>query len=271
MIYVILGMHKSGTTVVTQMLHESGINMGEFASDLGYNEDNKYERHETQTLNRQILHGYLIPPLAYLLKRPFRSQFDRAGYRRNRDSVALIRQRALRRHLAQDPLADEMAALIDQHEAAYADWGFKDPRTCLTYPVWQRHLPPHRVIVVYRHYNQLLRRYRVTGRHLPHLFRVLHGWTVYNQAILDALAATAVPTIVLNYERLMQGEEEFRRLNTFVGRSLNDARDPNLYRNRVANSSDLLPAARWLLPLLPADPRQIYHQLEKQRNSECQS
>lgn len=266
MIYIVLGMHKSGTTVVSQMLHQSGINMGKFAAGLGYDDDNKYERHETQDLNRQILHGYLIPPLDYLLKRPFRHDYDQAGYRRNRDSVALVRHRALRRRLA--PSA-EMETLINQYEAAYTDWGFKDPRTCLTYPAWQPLLPPHRIIIVYRHFNELLRRYRVTNRNLPRLFRVLHGWTLYNKAILAVTQETAVPTITLNYERLMQGEEEYQRLNTFVGQSLIDARNPDLYRNRVSTSDAMPPMAHWLLPFLPADPRKIYQQLETQRYSEC--
>jgi len=264
-IYVVLGMHKSGTTVVSQMLHQSGINMGEFAAGLGYDEANKYERHETQALNREILHGYLIPPLEYLVKRPFRSTYDQAGYRRNLDSVALIRYGALRRNLARKKPSTEMQTLIDEHEAAYTDWGFKDPRTCLTYPLWQQHLPPHRIIIVYRHYSELLKRYRATGRNLPRLFRVLHGWTIYNAAILEALAKATVPAITLNYETLMQGQEEYQRLNTFVGRTLADARNPALYRNRVTDANDLPSAARWLLPFLPADPRQIYQQLEAQR------
>ena len=86
MIFVILGMHKSGTTLVSQTLHASGINMGDFDSSLTYDTNNKFERHNTQELNRDMLHGYLIPPLDYLLRRPFRSRYDRAGYRRNKDS-----------------------------------------------------------------------------------------------------------------------------------------------------------------------------------------
>ncbi|MCB9422071.1 MAG: sulfotransferase [Ardenticatenaceae bacterium] len=270
MIFVILGMHKSGTTLVSQMLHQSGINMGEFATDLSYDNGNTYERRATQALNREILHGLLIPPLNYLLKRPFRSAYDPAGYPQNRDSVALVRHRALRRRLIhREP--SKMQALINQYENTYTDWGFKDPRTCLTYPAWQQQLPPHQVIVVYRHYDELLRRYQVSERNLPLLFRVLHGWTLYNMAVLKIIKDTAVPAITLSYEKLMQEDEELRRLSAFVGRTLVDTRDHTLYRNRTHCPDDLPSAIQWLLPLLPADPREIYQQLDDQRDSECQS
>ncbi len=267
MIYIVLGMHKSGTTVVSQMLHQSGINMGDFATNLSYDKGNTYERRETQMLNRQILHGYLIPPLNYLLKRPFRDAYDEAGYRHNRDSVAFVRYRALRRSLEHN-VPSSIQTLINQYEATYTDWGFKDPRTCLTYPAWQQQLPPHRIIVVYRHYYELLRRYQVSQHNMPLLFRVFHGWTLYNMVILRTLADTAVPTITLSYEKLMQGNEEFQRLKTFVNRTLVDTRDQTLYRNRIPDKNDLPAAARWLLPLLPADPRQIYEQLDMRRDSE---
>ena len=65
MIYVVLGMHKSGTTLISETLHESGINMGEFSDiqqGIGYDEGHKYERRETQQINRQILDGVLKAP-----------------------------------------------------------------------------------------------------------------------------------------------------------------------------------------------------------------
>ncbi len=46
MIYVIFGMHKSGTTLVAEMLHKSGINMGDFDESVSYDIGNQYERNE---------------------------------------------------------------------------------------------------------------------------------------------------------------------------------------------------------------------------------
>ena len=63
MIYVVLGMHKSGTTLVAKMLHASGINMGESIDESAdYSAGNHYERQSTAELNHVLLEGCLTPP-----------------------------------------------------------------------------------------------------------------------------------------------------------------------------------------------------------------
>ncbi|MDJ0753845.1 MAG: sulfotransferase [Ardenticatenaceae bacterium] len=266
MVYVILGMHKSGTTLVTEMLHQSGINMGNFDSALTYDQNNKSERHETQNLNRDFLHGLLIPPTDYLLRRPFRPDVDRAGYRRNKDSIAIIRVKALDQRIktAQPPRTwRETAVELDQK---FEEWGFKDPRTCLTYPIWEQILPSHKIIVVYRHYNQLIQRYKVKRWDIFKLFRVLHGWTIYNQKILQAARHSSYPTLFINYEQLMTAQSEFERLCHFVGRPLIDMRKPQLYRNRAVNREGFASLIRLLTPLLTVHPDALYSRLEKARS-----
>lgn len=258
MIVVILGMHKSGTTLVAQTLHASGINMGDFDESLTYDTNNKYERHDTQELNRQLLHNYLVPPLDYLLRKPFRPKYDQAGYRRNKDSIALIRLRALQRRLHTEPPPPAMHDLIAHQCAAGRDWGFKDPRTCLTYPVWRAALPSHKVIVVFRHYTELMRRYQ-TATSRARLFRVLHAWTLHNWLNLQYVQNTAVPTLVVRYENLMQDDAEFTRLQDFVGRPLQDQRNPALYRNRAPSTAPPLP--NWATRLLPMHPETLYQSL----------
>jgi hypothetical protein len=264
MIYVILGMHKSGTTLIAQMLHESGINMGDFNHELGYDEDNKYERHSTQELNRSLLDGYLIPSVSGLVRRWRLPKYDRAGYRKNNDSLALVRYTALKRKLAaeRDQRINELVHACDR---THVDWGFKDPRTCLTYPAWKHYLPDHRLIVVYRSYVQLVHRYMKNSQNVPKLFRILHSWTTHNMAILEHLSNSSAPAIILNYERMMNGDEEYQRLATFLDRPLIDSRDPNLYRNRAQAKVGQLAVVKYLLPFLPAQPQQVFQALEEKR------
>lgn len=266
MIYVVLGMHKSGTTLITQMLHHSGINMGEFDKGLGYTDNNQFERHITQEINRELLHGYLIPPLDYLLRRSQQPEYNPAGYRRNKDSIALVRYRALQKKLMNADL-QHISAEVQKLNAAYNDWGFKDPRTCLTYLAWRRALRDHRLIIVYRHYSQLLERYRVNKYNIARLYRVLYSWTLHNSAILKHLDSSDVNHIVINYEHLMQGEEDIERLAGFLGRSLQDVRDPALFRNRDQRK-ELSATARLIKPFLPADPDQVYAALAAKRDEE---
>ncbi len=67
MIYLVLGCHKSGTTLVSEMLHSSGIQMiddagavEETAGQSGYDDGRFYERSEWVRLNADIL-GYRTP------------------------------------------------------------------------------------------------------------------------------------------------------------------------------------------------------------------
>jgi len=265
MIVVVLGMHKSGTTLVAQMLHESGIDMGEFDPDLGYDDDNKFERHKAQEINRSLLDGYLIPPIHSVLRRLGSEQYDQAGYRKNSDSLALVRYAALRRRLT-DQAEPRIEELVQNCSRTHADWGFKDPRTALTYPAWQRYLPEHRLIVVYRSYTQLVHRYLKGSNNLPKLFRVLHSWTTYNMAVLEHIESTLYPTIILNYERMMDGDEEYQRLVRFLDRPIKDARDPGLYRHRGQSEYPQKNMEKFLHPFLPAQPQEILSALDAKRS-----
>lgn len=266
MIYLVLGMHKSGTTLVSQALHESGINMGEFDDSLDYDSSNKYERHTAQEINRDMMDGLLIPPLGYLVRSWNRPLYDQAGYRRNKDSIALVRYRAFqRRYRTTTPPA--MKELIDRLGSEYQHWGFKDPRTCLTYPVWKRVLPEHRLVVVYRHFSQLIKRYRVTRWNLPRLYHVMYSWTLHNMLVCRYLAETDLPFIVLRYERLMEGDQEYQRFRDFIGDELVEVRNQDLYRRRTARSEDMFASLVGMVsPLLPANPHQIFERLESYRN-----
>lgn len=260
MIYVVLGMHKSGTSLVARMLHESGIDMGEFDPRLGYGDGNTFERHDVQAVNRALLRGCLVPPLDHLLRRHARPARDAAGYPANRDSQAFIRSRAIARRLA-EPAAAACVDAVIRSCRDHADWGFKDPRTALTYPLWRERLPAHRLVVVYRGLAQVLDRARTGLRHPARSLRVLHAWTVHNGAILRALEETSQPFIVLRYEELMSGDEGIERLSGFVGRPLRDVRDPALYRSRTASPPP--PWTRAVAAALPLDPSRLEGRLRE--------
>jgi len=265
MIYIVLGMHKSGTTLISQILHESGINMGIFNESLNYDQDNKYERHSIQEINRQLLDGFLIPPLKDWTKRKSRYQYDRAGYLRNSDSIALVRfRRFIKKYRHYTP--HRLLETINDLNKTHPNWGFKDPRTCLTYSIWSRVLPEHRLVIIYRHYNQLLRHYHIPNWNIIRFYRVLYSWSLHNKMIYRHLTQTNQKVIVLNYEKLMMEDEEFDRFEEFMELELTDAREPSLYRRRN-QESDLLMSRfmRFLIPFLPADPDLIYKMLEEKK------
>ena len=252
MIYVVLGMHKSGTTLVTRLLHEAGIHMGDFDEGLGYSQGQVFERHSSQLANRALLRGLQIPPLDYLVKRRRRPATDAAGYGANRDSQAYVRLAALERRLARPDAERLLAPVVAECQQNGGDWGFKDPRTCLTYAAWRRVLPEHRVVAVTRSLGQMLQRTRSSARHPLRALRVVQAWTVYNWMLLRHLETCDQPWIALSFESLMASDEPLERLAAFAGRPLPDARKPGLYRARQG-----APVPAWtraLRPWLPIDP-----------------
>jgi len=204
-IYVVLGMHKSGTTLVSEILHHSGIEMGEpedIPLDRGYDRGNKYERAAAVAIDKDILGAHGVP-----------SERIRAPRQLPRSPEVIAR----------------MASLVADLNQRCSDWGFKDPRACLTYPLWEAALPEHRIVAVYRPLHELTE--RKGGDQSPvQAYRLVRSWHEHNAALLSILKVTPMPWIALHYGRLMEGDIEFRRLERFVGRPLTDRRRPEMRR-----------------------------------------
>ncbi len=205
MIYVVLGMHKSGTTLVTEMLHHSGIDMVEAPQSGSYEQGAYYERQSTYALNLALL-GW---DDENLLLRPGSGDLK----------LSLVHQA-------------RMQAIISENNQQHADWGFKDPRTCLTYRLWEAALGEHRLIVVFRPLEAIWHRYQYRGlrfwKHGQRAWELVRAWCAYNRSILQILQTTTQASIVIRYDRLLDTDErEFKRLEAFVQRPLVDRRKPS--------------------------------------------
>jgi hypothetical protein len=233
-------MHKSGTTLVSKILHHSGINMGDHDEQVSYDRGNQYERYESLALNMEILglktHRIIDKPT------PTNLQLSPA-------------QRA------------RMQDIIQQCSQKYTDWGFKDPRTSLIYPLWAAELPAHKIIVIYRTPSELWPRFQYPGwwyayTNPQNAWNCISRWCEHNQRIVESLQNSPTPYLVLNYQALMNGNQEFERLQKFVGRELNDQRKSNLYRSR-SKKYFLLEVATWLVnKKTGCHPQKIIEQLE---------
>lgn len=265
MIYVVLGMHKSGTTLVSESLHKSGISMGVFQGELGYDAGNKYERHETQQINRSLLRGYLLPRAKFFLSVLKNPTYNAAGYKHNSDSTAIfIRRKRFDGLMANGDIPVAINEVINDCGTATGDWGFKDPRTCYTYRIWKRALPEHKLVIVYRHYRNLLKRYDTNPWHPLTVYRILHSWTLHNQSILKHIQQTETPYVIVDYDKLMTDEGEFERISGFVGKELVDVRKAELYRNRHT-----VQPVHWMNQLIMRSisptPNEVYKALEAAR------
>ena len=122
----ITGMHRSGTSMVSHLLHECGLYLGPEESLLSAsaeNPDGYWENTRIVTLNDSLLEmlggAWDAPP----------SQVEPETLLQEYGEQAL-----------------ELAS--DLHERAL--WGWKDPRVCLTLPFWQAVFPHLRLVVCVR-------------------------------------------------------------------------------------------------------------------------
>lgn len=209
---IVLGMHKSGTTLVSETLHRSGVAMIEAEQAGGYDEGNKMERDATRALNAVLL--------------------DCAG----RLSVRVV-----------SPLdlaavsGDQWQAgrdLVRALDAAGSEWGFKDPRTVLTFDFWRGLIERPRLIGVFRDPVEVFRHYarRPARRWLlsdpGYLPAALHAWCVYNQRLLE-IARAEPAMLLLDYADVMTGPEGMARLEDFLGRPLVDCRRSEMRRSEA--------------------------------------
>ncbi len=215
MIYVVLGMHKSGTSLVAATLHRAGIPMGDFDISADYDDGNKWERAETKEINKQLLG-------------------DCGEY-----SVQI---RPGRRSPSNPALAARARGLIFQCSRTHADWGFKDPRTLLAAGFWRALLPlGTRLILVYRDPDEVMAHYytryetRRTRAQTRRLLRdVLISWLEHNRAALDWVTSRPANSCVVSHHELLHGDG-LRRLSDFCGRPLQDCRRMEWHRAKREN------------------------------------
>ena len=127
-IIIVLGMHRSGTSLLARWLHTSGVPMGErllsasSSNPTGHFEDLDFLKFHTDLLSRRRLEydvkDHFAPPL--------------------------------------DHEVQEAMMLVDERNQQYAQWGWKDPRTCLLIDMWKQVVPNAYYVVLYRPPSEII-------------------------------------------------------------------------------------------------------------------
>jgi hypothetical protein len=188
----IVGMHRSGTSLLAQMLHRCGVYLGSTDRLLAPRPDNPqgfWEHAGFQQLNEAVLvglgGGWDAPP-------PVPARWDQ--------DLRLASHATDARHLL-----DEFAGL--------EPWGWKDPRTSLTLSLWRELIPDLKVVLCLR--NPLEVAVSLRRRDRLAYSAAVGLWQRYN----DAVACTpAAGRIVVAYERILDcAEPELARILRFLG------------------------------------------------------
>ena len=174
---IVLGMHRSGTSAVANILHCIGISMGQkFLEADQFNPDGYYEDEAFVGINKGIIENsggtWYTPPSI--------SEIQEGG-KKFEDSISATVKK--KRRLS-----------------ANKSWGWKDPRNCLTCWSYVHAVPDARFIVVVRTPKNINRSLNATHGHKANWDNVVEQ---YYASITQFLATRDNPAINICFETLV--------------------------------------------------------------------
>lgn len=175
---IVMGMHRSGTSVLARLLNLMGVYFGTEGTSTGANEENPkgfWERRDVRMLNDDVLFSI--------------------GCDWNRISTLDLSRipPAMQRDF--DARAFRIVLDLDAHRP----WLLKEPRLCLLLPLWRRVLELPVCIHIVRHPVEVAASLR-TRNDIP-LAAGLALWEQYNRLALRA--ADGLPIITVQHRQLM--------------------------------------------------------------------
>jgi GT2 family glycosyltransferase/glycosyltransferase involved in cell wall biosynthesis len=188
----IAGAHRSGTSMLTKLLHTCGLYLGPEGDLMPAQADNPEGFWEH--LGFVALNDELLNELGGAWDLPPKADEDFADPRL-------------------DPLRMKARLLIEGFHSASV-WGWKDPRNSLTLPFWQNLLPTLKTLIVVR--NPLEVAYSMRERNGTSYSFGLRLWEIYNRRLIET--ASKQERLVTHYDFFFgDAETELRRIAEFAG------------------------------------------------------
>lgn len=175
---MILGMHRSGTSVLARILNLMGVYFGPEGMSTGANKENPkgfWERRDVRELNDMVLHS--------------------TGCDWNRVLEFEIEK------VPESMMADfnKGAARVILEMDAHRPWLMKEPRLCLLLPLWRRFLEVPVCVHILRHPVEVASSLRTRNK-IP----IDVGLVLWDRYVRDALQASAdLPGVIVSHRQLM--------------------------------------------------------------------
>ncbi len=213
---IVIGMHRSGTTLLTRVIEAFGLCWGRNRDE--YNEDQDF-----QALNEQLFEkaGARWDNPGSLTSMLIKPAFAAEAEKLLRDGIDCI---------GRDFLPEQKVSVCgDRARTAVSSWGWKDPRSTFTLPLWLKLFPEARVVHIMRNGMDVAvsvwkrETSRPEGERHPHysaLCQTLDGcfllWKKYISRSMS-LVGSMDNSIELTFEDLLNNtDEETRRLCDFL-------------------------------------------------------
>ena len=208
---IVAGFHRSGTSLVCQLLHRAGLFLGyDLMGATFSNPHGHFEDLEVVNLHDRILADN---GLTWLVSEPFLPVITNLHWQR-------------------------MERIVQRRDAEHGAWGFKDPRVCPFMMIWKYLLPNARALLVYRHFSDTT--YSLGRRQSTELFSrprgpqrmyrrfweepdlALRMWLTNNEALLTFARAYPEDTLAVSLDMVQRGFPVIEAVNRRWGLGLNE-------------------------------------------------
>jgi hypothetical protein len=247
-VLIVLGMHKSGTTLIAETLHRSGISMVDDKELIGlYGSGFTAKRASTRALNKTVLgmHGRHSLSMANVLAPSNLEQMHVRSARRLIKALSAINAKPTR---PQSPA-----------------WGFKDPRTLLSFSaLWEPLLRSPCLLGIVRNPAAVFAHYKRSrfSRESRLLWQSLIVWTRYNRELLE-IKQRHPNLLLLDYDAFLNSNTGLQALACHLGLPLSDCRRPELQRSQPRRSAPYQFARKIAWQRLGEDPETLYASLQR--------
>ena len=203
--YIVIGMHRSGTSMLAGLLHSSGIFMG---NDWDEHQESVFFQSINQELLKRNAANWAAPQV------PSES-----------NTVLLPTAGLLRHYLKAHVHPSQLIKLLRGNA-----WGWKDPRNTFTLNCWLKLFPDAKVIHIHRNgldvaLSLSIRSKKKTANEYAETLKdTTAGFVLWEKYVAQAFSfesALGDRMITVQFEKLIASEEsEIRKLEAFVGRPL---------------------------------------------------
>ena len=208
---IVAGFHRSGTSLVCQLLHRAGLFLGyDLLGPAFSNLHGHFEDTEILKLHQQILADN---GRTWLVSEPFLPVVTDLHWQR-------------------------LKRIVERRNVEHDLWGFKDPRVCLFMMLWKHLLPNAKVLLIYRHFSDsaysLGRRQstellsnpagppRMYGRFWEEPDLALRMWLTHNDALLTFARTYPEDTLTMSLDMVRSGFPVVRAINRRWGLALEE-------------------------------------------------
>lgn len=253
---VVTGMHRSGTSLVTNILYELGMDLGDlsemYATDR-WNAEGYFENVSVLMLNERIVLGDALYSERYRTSKPG----ERPWWSRLLMAAAKSRYLFLRSADGIHARAQQKRAEIESAASRFDSIVVKDPRFSLTLGDWKKFTRVDRVLYSYRHPLEVAQSIR--RREKMPLWLGLRLWSFHVEGFLQSAQGT--PVVFVDFNAFFDSERRWKEISrcfAFAGRPFNQSAAQTVFSN-VLRSDSMHHSAP--MGHLPARQQSLYAEL----------